>query len=308
MIEVKYASLDKPIMVCQGPKCRHSHEYVNFDSNYQYHRFQSYHYPQLCHDPCYFKDSADIEIKNCEVIDRKTGLCKICEFSYELHKREYYKTTLVIKSGVDITVHQDIKSLEDERKKSESIIDDIHDRCEDLNDEREFITKCTAKFSHYLANNAIVPYDDSFKSYMEHLIENEKSLSKNGLDNREIIEGLKKTLNEYEFEKNYLVDAQKYTETVVSTLEIVQLIKKLENLTLCGNDIIAAQKAQDKATNAEITANREVICKPISSTSLRSKFKKAFNFFGKKIKGKDKKGQKPEEIEMKQKGKAQFYS
>jgi GTPase SAR1 family protein len=286
MVEVKYRALSYPILLCNGPQCQETIKFRKKDLNNEYYDFSSCYNWKTCQEPCFPNESFDDpkvnEIKNCDVIDKETELCKKCQCSYKLHMRQYYKSDLVIKTGVDDEKRREIEELEDKQERYKTyIINALQDHCERLNKELEFITMCSAKFSHYLAHNALVPYDDSFKSYLEHIIENEKF--KKCAENQQMIEGLEKIIEEYEKEKKLLVDAQKMDEELpsVSTQDIMDLIVELQNLSFCGPMISQAQKAQEETKIAEINANWEVIFYPKITKFLRSPVRIAKNFFEK---------------------------
>jgi len=89
-------------------------------------------------------------------------------------------------------------------READKMVKKIEERIVKLNNQKDFITKTTAKFANFLKTNAITPYNDSFEEYLKHLIENEKSLSKHGSKNEEVINGLHQMLASYKEEKAIL--------------------------------------------------------------------------------------------------------
>ncbi len=103
----------------------------------------------------------------------------------------------------DDKINTKITTKESPKREAERMVREIQEKCTKLENEKQLITKTTAKFAHFLNTNAIAPYNDSFEEYLMHLIENEKSLSKHGSKNGDVIKGLRKMLDSYKEEKKF---------------------------------------------------------------------------------------------------------
>ncbi|KAJ8910299.1 hypothetical protein NQ315_002461 [Exocentrus adspersus] len=108
-----------------------------------------WHYKQRCHDPCFLTNVpkeviGSPELVNCAAIDKLTKACTKCQCDFSIHMHVYYL--------------------------SKTLINDISQRKEELEKEHGIIIKTCARFAHFLQNNAITPFSDSYKEYVEYLI------------------------------------------------------------------------------------------------------------------------------------------
>jgi hypothetical protein len=135
----------------------------------------------------------------------------------------------------------------------EELVQNAENLCQAYEEENKFIIESAAKFDYFTKNNAIIVTDNSFKKSLEHLLENEESLSKVGSKNEAVIKGLRKALKEYEEKKKFLDDAKKSNtleSSVVPTTEIFKMMDELYKLKHFGEQIkelvIESKKFEDK--------------------------------------------------------------
>ena len=158
VIELELIDLDQPRTVCAGAKCVTKNKVSGIENVI---------YKQICCDPCDLtgvtKDAmGDPGLKNCKVFD-EAGNCEKCACSYDQHLHVYYDTNVVEKK-IDIEeINKKLLTEEEAENKAKKILNDIKNRSDKLRYEMRKISNATAKFSHFLMNNAIIPYNDTFK-------------------------------------------------------------------------------------------------------------------------------------------------
>lgn len=111
---------------------------------------------RVCQDPCYLKNNVsrfligETEIKNCEIMskDPLNPICLSCHHSYSFHSVVSFDTKLDLSREEIITA-----------------------AIEDLENEKKTIQISLAKFAHFLSHNALTPYNDVYRQYLQILIE-----------------------------------------------------------------------------------------------------------------------------------------
>jgi hypothetical protein len=269
VLDLEVTTLSQPVTVCAASKCAEV---------YQVRELKKYHYKQRCHNPCYLQNVpkeviGDPALMHCSAMGG-SQTCRMCGCSYKIHVHVCYESKVVERQEVDDRMKDKIKTKEDAKQQAEDLIVKLRKRFDDLKAEEETITKVTANFAHFLKNNAIAPYNDSFKEYLEHLIENEKVLSKDGSKNKEVIKGLEDMLSAYEKEKQILDSAMASTASGHSSVtpEVIKdSIQQLFGLPFSGKQIRESHEAQTKARASENFTERQVIHKIKKKTSVLSK-------------------------------------
>lgn len=134
-----------------------------------------WHYKQRCHNPCYLSNVKaetvnNPEIFHCSAMDG-SGTCRICHgCSYLVHMHIYYETTTI---ETRIENSNALKNIDDKEKFLAEVrihIDDMLVKKTELENEHDIIVTSCAKFTHFLQNNAITAFNDSYKEYIEYLI------------------------------------------------------------------------------------------------------------------------------------------
>jgi GTPase SAR1 family protein len=155
----------------------------------------------------------------------------------------------------------ELKTKEDAKKAIESLVKTLQETSKSYTEEKDTITKASAKFAVFLKNNAIAPYNDTFKDYLEHLIENQKTKSKDESIIKENINGLQKIIDEYEKEKKILEDAidlGNKESCDVSAKQIIDIINELYHLKIAGQKIKELHDLQQGGRVAD-NQQREIV-------------------------------------------------
>lgn len=134
---------------------------------------QKWHYKQRCHEPCYLQNVQADTIGNPALMGcsaMSSNICQICGCSYDVHMHVYYMTTTKERQ---IENSNAIKNIDDKEKFLEEVdklIASMVMKKAELEEEHNTIVTSCAKFTHFLQNNAITPFNDSYKDYIEYLI------------------------------------------------------------------------------------------------------------------------------------------
>lgn len=134
-----------------------------------------WHYKQRCHDPCFLKNVpkeiiGSPELVYCAAINRSTKACIKCECDFSAHMHIYYLTKTVENKVVDKNILKNINNKKTLLENTQKLINNISIRKKELDKEHKIITQTCAKFAHFLQNNAITPFSDSYQEYIEYLI------------------------------------------------------------------------------------------------------------------------------------------
>ncbi|XP_063922373.1 uncharacterized protein LOC135136857 isoform X2 [Zophobas morio] len=187
-IEVK--ELTQPVTVCTDPKCA---DIVKVNNVTQW------HYKKRCHNPCYLTGVpkemfGDPKLMCCAAMAGRPN-CQQCECPWQVHMHIYKETTKVSVRTEDQNVLGVIKNKQDARFHMHKLIEDLNTRRRELEKEGETISSIVAKFSWFLQEHALTPFNDAYGEYIEQLIKNEKYLGR--LADREVIEKLENLLSQH---------------------------------------------------------------------------------------------------------------
>jgi len=226
-VDLKQVQLQQPTTVCTAPKCIEIRTAGLVSKT---------NYIQKCHNPCYLK-GVQAEILNntallgCSAMEG-TANCTKCGCSYVSHMHIYYEMEEMDVLVEDSAVKDLIAQKADGKALIRQSIKTLEKRSEDLLKEKEFLTKSVARFAIFLKNNAIAPYNDAFKDYLQHFIRNEQTKNTTaGAQNQTVIDGLQNMLISYEEEKRILdlvLNDSSKQESGSSGLVTAEDIKKLE--------------------------------------------------------------------------------
>lgn len=94
----------------------------------------------------------------------------VCQCDYSLHIHAYYLTkTVEVKEEV-ADVKKDLDNKEKVLQRAKHLLDSILKKKGEYEYEHETIVTTCALFAHFLQNNAIAAFHDSYKEYIEYLI------------------------------------------------------------------------------------------------------------------------------------------
>ncbi|CAH1154068.1 unnamed protein product [Phaedon cochleariae] len=249
-IDLEVVKMTQPSTVCTTYKCAEVHQKLGRNI---------WHYKQRCHDPCYLSNITremigDPGLVNCAAMAR-TNDCQKCGCSFRVHQHIYYMTKVKEIREVDPTVKKNIndktKVVENARKIMQSIIN----KKEELDNEHQVIVTTCARFAHFLQNNAITPFNDSYKEYIEYLINREQSMGK--LCDKETVDHLRKLLREYDEMKKSFDEALQLnkrlgrTDNAITPKEVSDSIQELYKLKHNGKKIKELYECQKKSRAKE---------------------------------------------------------
>lgn len=136
---------------------------------------KKWHYGQRCHNPCYLKNVPKEMIGTPELVycaamnaDKK---CKWCSCDFSTHMHIYYESKTVDKTIENDHVKQSLLTKEELKREKQRIINEMNEMKEELENEHRDIIICIAKFAQFLQQNAITPYNDVYRQYIEYLID-----------------------------------------------------------------------------------------------------------------------------------------
>jgi hypothetical protein len=259
--------LKRPVTVCTDTGCA---EVVELRGQLEC------NYTQKCHNPCYLRNVEREKVDNpllfyCYAMTE--GLCRECGCDYRKHMHIYYSQEVVEAQVVDPSIQEKLDLLKDAvknqksaKKQAKHMTKFLEDRRQALRQEQEIITRITAEFAAFLKNYAILPFNDSFENYVQHLLKNEEDLSKNGSQNKEVIEGLNHMLTEYKERLHVLKEAMgspRADQGVLITPEkIEEYIQELYRLEMYGEKIRLSFEAQSGVKNEVEAKERQILHEP----------------------------------------------
>ncbi|RUS20586.1 hypothetical protein BC937DRAFT_94878 [Endogone sp. FLAS-F59071] len=255
--------LDKPQTVCASPSCYTIHVYRGQ---------RQVDYITKCHSPCHLTSvTADVigqpQLLRCTAMD--SGICTKCKCSWRVHMHVLYNLKHISDKTIDKNIHNQIQSKQEAKEKAESMVKELDQRCEQLKKEQVVITKTCAKFGHFLKHNAITPYNDSLKEYLDHLIQVQKSLNESGSKNKETIIGLEKMKESYVQELKILDKVMSPNLEIpqpITPTSISEMVDDLYNLKIYGPNIKELVHKLKEAKIKEHFERREYIYQPPSNT------------------------------------------
>uniref|UniRef100_A0A6P7GGG3 Uncharacterized protein LOC114342245 n=1 Tax=Diabrotica virgifera virgifera TaxID=50390 RepID=A0A6P7GGG3_DIAVI len=235
VIGLESTILSQPVTVCAARKC--CEVYTVGGKN-------SYHYKQRCHDPCHLKQVPKemigaVELIHCAAMNG-TSTCIVCKCDFKVHMHVYYLTETVEIKELDTNIQSNITNKEDLINCKKQVIEDIKIRHNELNYEHQAVTEACAKFAHFLQNNAITPFNDSYKGYIKFLIDRERSMGR--CCNKETVIHLEQLILQHEEMKKRFEEVLKINKTagkdaVIAAQDVNETINKLYSLKHNGKKI-----------------------------------------------------------------------
>lgn len=216
VIKLENIPLTKPQTVCGSYSCSTVHDYKGQTQ---------IEYTMECHSPCYLTTVpvqilGPSELLSCAAMN-SSGICTKCQCSWQMHMHILYKSKRVRENIINESTQSEILSKEEAKEKAELKAQELDRRCELLEKEQKIITNAFAKFGHFLKHNAITPYNDALKEYLDYLIQNHKRMNDAGLENAKTINGLEK------MKKEYIQELEILTKSVTHSIEIPQPITSI---------------------------------------------------------------------------------
>lgn len=264
VIDLEQVPYEQPRTVCTSPECIEVRTVGSITKT---------NYKTKCHDPCYLS-GVQAELINNPALLSCTAMggnpnCSRCTCSYKMHMHIYYECQEVETYIEDSSITELIKKKADGKVLIAQSIKTLKERSQNLENEKNLLTKATAKFAVFLKSNAIAPYNDSFQDYLEHLISNERT--KNliaGASNLLVIEGLEKMLAAYQEEKRILdqvmanlKDGEK-DASILSADNIKALERELYAMKINGPKLKQFREGYQASRKREHATYSETVHKP----------------------------------------------
>ncbi|KAJ3659869.1 hypothetical protein Zmor_011532 [Zophobas morio] len=174
-VDLEVKVLNQPITVCTNTKCA---EVLKVDNVTQW------HYQQICHEPCFLEGVpremvGDPGLTNCVAMNFGNS-CIECGCNWRHHMHIYKTTEKIQVQKEDQKVRHAIKDKEDARVRIQKLMKKLNRRMKELENESQVISESIAKFSWFLQEHALTPFNDAYGDYIQQLITNEKFLGKYG--------------------------------------------------------------------------------------------------------------------------------
>ena len=191
--------LNHPITVCTHEDCK---EYKLIGKSKQLETI----YTQICHKPCSLK-GVPVETTNNEQLHHcramANGTCRHCKHDYRDHMHMTYTTSLVQKTFLSDDIQKEINNKTNVKDKKQKLIEVLEKRIEEYKKEKEVLYRCASHFGAFLKQNAMIPYNDSFREYLDMLMKDEQT--KEEVDTKRIAQ-LREDKQTYEMMKKAIIE------------------------------------------------------------------------------------------------------
>ncbi|KAH1009658.1 hypothetical protein HUJ04_001985 [Dendroctonus ponderosae] len=251
IIDLEVTPLTQPVTVCTDSACT---DVLSIGEGKK-----QQHFKVPCHKPCYLQNlPRDVigipELMSCACMGPDRQTCKECSHSYKVHMHVYYDTKKVNASKKDENVIKTINTKELVIEQVNKLVKEVEKRKAQLEAELNTVVKYNAKFAHFLANNAIAPFSDSYSEYINQLCERERRLG-NDCDLSKL-RGLQRLLSEHNQMKNIFAKAAEVQKNQgkpddVTPQDVNKSIQELFKLPLTGKKIHELFKSQKKGRTNE---------------------------------------------------------
>ncbi|KAL3268004.1 hypothetical protein HHI36_007137 [Cryptolaemus montrouzieri] len=263
IINLKSIKLTQPATVCCDPKCA---ELVLIDG------LKTWNYKQRCHDPCHLRNVPQEiigapQLQYCTAMNKATQTCLRCGCPQTVHMHIYYMTEKFDDKKIDASVQSRINSSEKALAEAERIINEIKKRKTELESEKDVIINCAVKFASFLQANAITPFNDAYRKYIEYMIIREESLGKNA--DMKTIYHWKSLLNKYDemkstFDKVIQLSASLGQDAVeVDAKCVTEQLEKLYSLKHNGQKIKELYLTQKTSRKKEYSQSEYLHPSPV---------------------------------------------
>ncbi|GBG76311.1 hypothetical protein CBR_g22059 [Chara braunii] len=280
VVKVEYAKLPAPRTVCTSPQCRNAIARppnpaaalpgkgggeVAEDTKWKP-NFITY---AVCCSPCwlatmsgvslwdYLSQKAPVGLRLCTAFHKISGACKVCGCNWKTHAHQFTEARQTVHKVKNTTIDGKIKTKEELREALEGHLNTLRQRIVELEQEQQSINGIVAKFAHFCSENAISPYNDAYKDYLDYLIKVKEAQSGS---TDATAQGLKKAKKEYEKNLTVLKQAmEEHKAGVVSPNEISLMVRDLYRLKHNGSMIEQAVNEYKMATDAMHVTYSEVV-------------------------------------------------
>ena len=148
-----------------------------------------------------------------------------------------YRQELVEEDFLPKEAVEEIKRWGTINRKKQELVNQTEVKVKELEYEKRFIMDSAVKFGTFMQDNAVIPYNDAFKDYLEMLIKEEENKVDRNKDNLKV-EMYRKQLDLYENELYQLQEIIKTSsQKRVQIHDIFNMKKDLMNLKHYGKNL-----------------------------------------------------------------------
>ena len=206
-------------------------------------------YETVCHEKCTLKGAYADEIqdrgkksafKRCRAFKGLGNFgikCSNCKHKHTDHMQLTYRQELVEEDFLPKEAVEEIKRWGTINRKKQELVNQTEVKVKELEYEKRFIMDSAVKFGTFMQDNAVIPYNDAFKDYLEMLIKEEENKVDRNKDNLKV-EMYRKQLDLYENELYQLQEIIKTSsQKRVQIHDIFNMKKDLMNLKHYGKNL-----------------------------------------------------------------------
>lgn len=228
--------LDRPRTVCSHANCI-DHQDDGTDPGKPNLRVV---YKTRCHDPCYLHNVladqiAHSELINCDAFYNNNGFCKGCKHSWQMHLHILYELIPEQRLIRSMDTERKLTAATSEMEMKKIAISQKEDFIAAIRAEYEDIEGAAIRFSLFLKQNSITPYNDATIDYLGFMIKEERGKVAVGGD-RSKLDDLEKYLVQYQEQVKILTERMESGKgcEVLNAQEVQKRVQELYNLSHYG--------------------------------------------------------------------------
>lgn len=165
------------------------------------------------------------QLYECRAMDN--GTCRHCKHDYRDHMHMTYTTSLVEATFLSDAVQKEINDLTSVKDKKEKFIAVLEKRIEEYEEEKKTLYRCASHFGAFLKQNAMIPYNDSFREYLDMLIKDEQIKEEGDKDR---IAQLMEDKRTYEEKKQIIIRETSSADSDGKVIQIEMIYEMREEL------------------------------------------------------------------------------
>lgn len=231
--------LDRPRTVCSHANCI-DHQDDGTDPGKPNLRVV---YKTRCHNPCYLDNIpadqiAHPELINCTAFAGNNGFCTGCKHSWQVHLHILYELIPEQRSIRSKDTERKLMAATSEMEKKKIAIAEKEDFIAAIKAEYEEIEGAAIRFSLFLKQNSITPYNDATLDYLGFMIKEERGKVAVGGD-RSKLDDLEKYLVQYQEQVKILTERMESGKgcELLNAQQVQKRVQELYNLFHYGSQL-----------------------------------------------------------------------
>lgn len=271
VITLETIQMPQPATVCTTMKCCEVYKVAGKNI---------IEYKQRCHDPCYLNNVpkeiiGSPELMNCAAMSGSTT-CTKCSCDFRVHMHIYYRTKTKEIQEKDENMAKKITNRQELMKHNQQLMHLMETKKNELDEEQQVILRTCAKFAHFLQNNAITPFNDAYKDYIEYLVNRERSMGP--LCDADTVVHLQHLMLQYVELKSQFDEALRLNQALgrgdaITPKEVSDSVQELYKLKHNGKKIKELYECQKKSRNTEYQNTEYLHTMPIKKVKKAKKDK-----------------------------------